>query len=58
MFLSYVFQSTLINSWSVTFLSNPHELHDLQKDYPLVPESLQIEENILSDYQYHLLQDG
>ena len=55
MFLSYVFQSTLINSWSVTFLSNPHELHDLQ---PLVPESLQIEENILSDYQYYLLQDG
>ena len=35
----------------------PHELHDLQKDYPLAPEFLQIEENILSDYQRHLLQD-
>ena len=35
----------------------PHELHDLHKDYPLVPERLQIEENIISDYQHHLLQD-
>ena len=34
----------------------PHELHDLHKDYPLAPERLQIEENILSDYQCHLLQ--
>ena len=36
----------------------PHELHDLHKDYPLAPERFQIEENILSDYQHHLLQDG
>ena len=35
----------------------PHELHDLHKDYPLVHDGLQIEENILSDYQHHLLQD-
>ena len=35
----------------------PHELHDLQKDYPLAPERLQIEENLLSEYQRHLLQD-
>ena len=45
---------------NVSFLCTseyPHELHDLHKDYPLVPERLQIEENILSDYQRHLLQD-
>ena len=35
----------------------PHELHDLHKDYLLAPECLQIEKNILSDYQQHLLQD-
>ena len=34
-----------------------HELHNLHKDYPLAPERLQIEENILSDYQRHLFQD-
>ena len=28
----------------------PHELHNLHKDYPLAPERLQIEENLLSDY--------
>ena len=32
------------------------ELRDLYKDYPLAPECLQIE-NILSNYQDHLLQD-
>ena len=32
------------------------ELRDLYKDYPLAPECLQIE-NILSNYQGHLLQD-
>ena len=32
----------------------PHQLHDLHKDYQLAPEHLQIEENILSDYQCHL----
>ena len=36
----------------------PHELYDLHKDYPLASECLQIEENLLSDYQRHLLQDG
>ena len=35
----------------------PHELHDLQKDYPLAPGRLQMEENLLSEYQRHLLQD-
>ena len=35
----------------------PHELHDLPKDYFLLPERLQIEENLLSNYQCHLLQD-
>ena len=34
-----------------------HEFHDLQKDYALVPERLQIKEIIFSDYQRHLLQD-
>ena len=36
---------------------HPHKLHDLHKDYLLAPERLQIEENILSIYQHHLLQD-
>ena len=35
----------------------PHEFHDLHKDYPHAPERLQIKENLLSDYQHHLLQD-
>ena len=35
----------------------PHGFHDLQKDYALAPERLQIEEIIFSDYQRHLLQD-
>ena len=35
----------------------PHELHGLHKDYPLASERLQIEENILKDYQRHLLQN-
>ena len=35
----------------------PHELHNLHKDYLLPPERLQIVENILSNYQCHLLQD-
>ena len=35
----------------------PYKSHDLHKDYPLAPERPQIEENILSDYQRHLLQD-
>ena len=35
----------------------PHELHNLHKDYPLAPEHLQVEENILTNYQCHLLQD-
>ena len=46
--------------YNVSFLcisEYPHELHDLHKHYLLVHEGLQIEENILSDYQHHLLQD-
>ena len=35
----------------------PHKLHDLHKGYPLAPERLQVEENLLSNYQRHLLQD-
>ena len=38
-------------------LEYPHELVDLNKDYQLAPERLQIEENILSDYQRHFLLD-
>ena len=37
---------------NVSFLcisEHPHELDDLHKDYPLAPEHLQIEQNILSD---------
>ena len=33
-----------------------HELHDVHKDYPLAPKSVQIEENKLRDYWHHLLQ--
>ena len=39
------------------FSEYPHELHDLHKNYTLASERLQIEENILRDYQRHLLQD-
>ena len=35
----------------------PHAFRDLHKDYPLEPKLIQIEENILSDCQRHLLQD-
>ena len=35
----------------------PHELHNLHKYYPLAPEHIQIEGNIFSDYQRHLLQN-
>ena len=35
----------------------PHDLHDVLKDYLLAPERLQIEENILNNYQRHLLED-
>ena len=35
----------------------PHKLHHLHKDYPLASKRLQIEENLLSGYQRHLLQD-
>ena len=50
MFVFYVFQSTLVTSQSVMFLS-------FHKDYPFTPERVQIDENILSDYQCCLLQD-
>ena len=46
--------------FNVSFLcisEYPYELLDLQKDYLPAPERLQIEENILSNYQRHLLQD-
>ena len=43
---------------SFLFISEyPHVFHDLHKDYPHAPERLQIKENLLSDYQHHLLQD-
>ena len=43
---------------SFLFVSEyPHVFHDLHKDYPHAPERLQIKENLLSDYQHHLLQD-
>ena len=35
----------------------PHELHYLYKDYLLALEYLQIEENLLSNYQCNLLQN-
>ena len=35
----------------------PHELYDLHKDYLLASEQLQIERNILSNYQCYLLHD-
>ena len=35
----------------------PHEFHDLHKDYSRAPERFQIKENLLSDYQRHLLED-
>ena len=34
----------------------PHEIHDVHKDYPLAPKSVQIEENKFRDYWHHLLQ--
>ena len=46
--------------FNVSFLCTseyPDELHDLHKYYLLAPERVQIEENILRDYQIHLLQD-
>ena len=46
--------------FNVSFLCTseyPDELHDLHKYYLLAPELVQIEENILRDYQIHLLQD-
>ena len=45
------------NAFFLCISEYPHELNDLHKDYSLVPERLQKEENILSDYQHHLLQD-
>ena len=45
---------------NVSFLSiseYPHERYDLHKVYLLAPERLQIEANILNDYEHHFLQD-
>lgn len=39
----------------VVDLEYPKELHDLHNDYPLAPESMIIEENILSDYQKKMM---
>ena len=36
-------------------LEYPEELHDLHNDYPLAPESFQVESNILSDHTKKLL---
>ena len=52
----YVFY-TKCNVFFLCISEYPRELHDLYKDYPLAPERPQKKENILSDYQYHLLQD-
>ena len=53
----YPHDFTKCNVSFLCILEYLHELHDLHKDYPLAPERLQIEENLLSDYQRHLLQD-
>jgi hypothetical protein len=34
----------------------PQELHDLHNDYPLAPESMQIDSNMLSDHAKKLLE--
>ena len=56
----YLYIYVYFTKYNVSFLcvsEYPHELHDLNKDYPLAPERLQIEQNILNNYQRHLLQD-
>ena len=54
---NYPHDFTKCNISFVCVSEYPHELHDLHKDYPLALERLQIEENLLSDYQRHLMQD-
>ena len=35
-------------------LEYPSELHDLHNDYPLAPEKLEINENMLSNYWFNI----
>ena len=54
----YIYVYFIRHNVSFLCISQYHrELHDLHKDYPLAPEILQIEENVLSNYQHELLQD-
>ena len=61
--VSFIFISDYprdFTKYNVSFLcisEKPHKLHDLHKDYPLAPQRLQIEENLLSNFHCHLLQD-
>jgi hypothetical protein len=36
-------------------LEYPNEIHDIHNDYPLAPESLEVQDGWLSDYQNNLL---
>ena len=38
----------------VADLEYPSELHDLHNDYPLAPEKLEINENMLSNYSFNI----
>ena len=54
----YIYVYFIKCSFSFQYISEyPHELHDLHKDHPLASERLQIEKNILNNYQPHLLQN-
>ena len=56
----YLYIYVYIIKCNVSFLyisEYPHKLHHLHKDYPLASKRLQIEENLLSGYQRHLLHD-
>ena len=35
-------------------LEYPSELHELHNDYPLVPEKLEINQNMLSKYSFYI----
>ena len=53
MFLSCMFQSTLATSQSVMFLS--YVFQNTLMTFMIYIKIIQIEEFLLSDYQYHLL---